>query len=55
MEDLYGEVGSERADEIAIGLLLPDKLTNQICIRTEKAMNKLSFINYKEQIINERK
>lgn len=55
MEGIYGKVGSERADEIAIGLLLPDKLTNQICIRTEKAMNKLSFINYKEQIINERR
>ena len=45
MEGLYGEVGSVRADEIAIGLLLPEKLTNQICIRTDKALKKMSFVD----------
>ena len=49
---LYGEVGSEEADETAIRLLKPEKLTDQICIRTQKAIKKLNYIDFEEyQII----
>ncbi len=41
---LYGEAGSDSADNIAISLLIPEKLTDQVCFRTEKALDKLRFI-----------
>ncbi len=40
---LYGKVGSEEADRIAISLLLPERLTDQICFRTDKALKALSY------------
>lgn len=40
----YGEVGTERADEIAINLLMPQKLTDQICFRSSAALKTLSYI-----------
>jgi len=43
---LYGEVGSESADQIAIGLLMPERLTDQICFRTKKALQTLQYVNY---------
>jgi hypothetical protein len=45
---VYGEVGSEIADETAIRLLKPEKLTDQICIRTKKAIEKLKYIGFEE-------
>ena len=47
MNGLYGTVGSEAADNIAISLLLPDKLSNQICFRTEASLQCLSFLESK--------
>lgn len=47
MNGLYGTVGSETADNIAISLLLPDKLSNQICFRTEASLQCLSFLESK--------
>ena len=47
MNGLYGTVGSEAADNIAIGLLLPDKLSNQICFRSESSLQCLSFLESK--------
>ena len=41
---LYGEVGSDFADETAIKLLLPNKLCNQICFKTAKSINCLKFL-----------
>lgn len=40
----YGEVGSESADQIAIGLLEPDKLKDQYCFRTATALKNLVFL-----------
>lgn len=45
---LYGKVGSESADSIAIGLLMPEKLTDQICFRTQRSIENLRFICFEE-------
>ena len=41
---VYGPVGTEAADRIAIGLLMPENLTNQICLRTKAALESISYI-----------
>ena len=46
MNGLYGEIGSYEADETAIKFLLPDNLSDQICFRTQKAVDTLQFQNY---------
>lgn len=43
----YGEIGSYEADKTAIKFLLPDKLSDQICFRTERALSGLCFKDYK--------
>ena len=43
----YGEVGSYEADETAIKFLLPNKLSDQICFRTEYSLKNLHFIDSK--------
>lgn len=43
LDGLYGEVGSENADRICIGLLLPERLKDQYCFRTDKSLNTLRF------------
>ena len=40
----YGEPGSEMADNIAIMILLPNRLEDQFCFRTLTAVNALEFI-----------
>ena len=47
MNGLYGLPGSKEADKSAIRLLLPEKLSNQICFRAEKAIERLQFKSYK--------
>lgn len=54
LNGLYGEVGSESADEIAIRLLLPEKLKNQICLRTQKAIDALVYLGCEERSIKAR-
>ncbi len=45
MDGLYGgEPGSEIADRLAIELLMPNRLEDQYCFRTEKAIGTLEFI-----------
>lgn len=44
MSNFYGEMGSENADNYCISLLLPEKLQDQFCFRTEKAVSKLQFL-----------
>ena len=44
MENVYGEIGTVSADERAIATLLPNKLENQICFRTWKAVARLEFV-----------
>lgn len=41
---LYGEVGTEQVDKIVIDLLLPQKLDNQICFRTNEAIKNLEYL-----------
>ncbi len=44
LNGVYGQIGSSFADRTAIELLLPNKLTNQVCFRTEKSLYCLSFL-----------
>ena len=44
MAGVYGEVGSLRASEFCIGLLLPERLKDQYCFRTQKALDALNFV-----------
>ena len=39
----FGEVGSKVADDFCISQLLPERLKNQYCFRTEKAIECLEF------------
>ena len=43
MAGIYGAVGSARASELCISLLLPERLTDQYCFRTQKALTALHF------------
>lgn len=45
----YGEIGTKRADDICISLLLPEKLQDQFCFKTNEALKSLSFVE-SEQI-----
>ena len=44
MSETFGPVGSESADKICISLLLPERLCNQYCFRTERSLKCLSFM-----------
>lgn len=48
MDGVYGSVGSARASEIAISLLEPQNLKDQVCMRTQKALECLSFLGCEE-------
>lgn len=45
----YGTIGSQEADELCIGRLIPERLKDQFCFRTEAGLNCLSFVE-SEQI-----
>ena len=44
LNGLYGEIGSARAEETAIALLLPERLEDQYCFRTKEAVAKLELV-----------
>lgn len=44
MSQTFGEVGSAQADNICISLLIPERLKDQFCFRTKKALAHLEFI-----------
>ena len=44
MANAFGEVGSASADDICIRLLLPERLKNQYCFKSNAALNQLSFM-----------
>jgi len=44
MTGTLGKIGSQQADEICIRLLLPERLKDQFCFRTEVALRQLTFI-----------
>ncbi len=50
IDGAYGEIGSERADRIAIDLLEPNNLKDQLCFRTEKALTVLEYIDYEKVV-----
>ena len=44
----YGETGSALADELCISLLLPERLQDQACFRTQKALDCLTYRDCEE-------
>ncbi|MCQ2609444.1 MAG: DUF3990 domain-containing protein [Lachnospiraceae bacterium] len=40
----YGDVGSKEADEMAIKILLPNKLKDQYCFLTKKSLKNLLYV-----------
>lgn len=44
INNVYGEPGSRFADRTAISLLLPNKLSNQVCFKTKLSVSCLEFI-----------
>ena len=44
MVNAFGEIGSASADDICIRLLLPERLKNQYCFKSNAALNQLSFM-----------
>ena len=44
LNNAYGEVGSRSADRTAISLLLPNKLSNQFCFKTQDSVSCLEFV-----------
>lgn len=40
----FGEIGSTSAENICISLLLPERLENQFCFRTDAALQCLAFV-----------
>lgn len=43
MSGLYGPIGTTQADAICIGLLLPERLENQFCFRSNQSIGHLNF------------
>lgn len=48
MRGLYGAVGSERAVETALGFLEPERLKDQICLRTDRALDAIRYLGSEE-------
>lgn len=44
MSNLYGTMGSKKADDFCISLLLPERLKDQYCFRNQAAIEKLVFL-----------
>jgi hypothetical protein len=44
----YGDYGSQAAIDTAIALLKPERLKNQLCIKTQAAVNRLQFTGFFE-------
>lgn len=44
MGNVFGTMGSEQADKMCISLLLPERLKDQFCFRSDKAITKLEFL-----------
>lgn len=44
MASTFGEIGSVQADNVCLSLLLPERLENQFCFRSEKSLLSLEYI-----------
>lgn len=40
----YGEIGTKSADDMCISLLLPERLQDQYCLRTDTALKSVKFM-----------
>ena len=47
MQGVFGVIGSDRAIEAAMERFLTNRLKNQICLKSEKALQKLTFVESK--------
>ena len=43
MSHVFGKMGSSVADRMCISLLIPERLQDQFCFRSDKSLTKLSF------------
>ncbi len=48
---IYGEIGSDKAGNIAISNLEPENLKDQLCFKTDKAISKLNFVKSEKVIL----
>ena len=48
MRGLYGAAGSKRAVETALSFLEPERLKEQVCLRTEKALGAIRYLGSEE-------
>lgn len=44
MNNIFGTMGSEQADRMCINLLLPERLQDQFCFRSDKSISMLNFL-----------
>jgi len=44
IDGIYGTIGSEKADNIAISFLEPENLKDQFCFRTTRALEMLKYV-----------
>lgn len=52
MGNVFGTMGSEQADKMCISLLLPERLKDQFCFRSDKAISKLEFLKSEKVALN---
>ena len=45
MSHVFGRMGTPAADNVCIGLLIPERLQDQFCFRSEKSLLKLTFLH----------
>lgn len=53
MAGVYGQIGTESAYKMAVKMFKPQKLKNQLCFKTENAIDKLTFIEYESWKLKE--
>lgn len=54
LAELFGALGSEEADNACIARLLPERLQDQYCLRTEAALSALTFTEEEKIWLNNR-
>ncbi|MBP3366725.1 MAG: DUF3990 domain-containing protein [Treponema sp.] len=51
INNAYGKAGSPLADRTAINLLIPNKLSGQVCFKTQKSISCLAFVRAEEIVL----
>lgn len=51
LNGLYGEVGKGSAERIAVSLLLPDRLKDQYCFRSVRAVSCLELVEVTRHVV----